>query len=151
MWSGAAQRASVSGAAHRPEPSRLGKRRLSLQEWLLGSLPGLPYAAAAQDEESQGLLDGSGDRASNNYGGLDDGFNNYGQNGKAERTRRSLDTSFRASAAKKEKQHNRRSSTSAVGHSAHPSRQHHHHHHHGKKKAAQPVQYESFRDLTRKK
>jgi hypothetical protein len=151
LWSGAAKRASVTGGGgtHRPEPSRLGKRRLSLQEWLLGSLPALPYASAAPaEEEARGLLDAVEDREGGNYGGLEDGFGISGQHGGG-RTRRSLDNSFRASAAKKEKPHNRRSSTSAVGHHMYLSH-HHHHSHHGKKKAAQPVQYESFRDLTRK-
>jgi hypothetical protein len=129
----------------------MGKRRLSLQEWLLGSLPALPYSSAAPaDEEARGLLDSGNGRDDSYYGGLDDGFGNTGQHGKAERTRRSLDNSFRTTATKKEKPHNRRSSTSAVGHNMHSSR-HHLHSHHGKKKATQPVQYESFRDLTRKK
>ena len=138
-------------------------RRLSLHQWILGSLPALPYSTQAEDtvtgtagtdEESRGLLGESFGDSSNRYGSVQG-------SGKPANVRRSLDTSFKRST--KMEGGNRRSSTSAAmsgpgsvkrsdlssgKNSAHnssfktQSR---------KKAVADSVQYESFKDITRQK
>lgn len=129
---------------------RGGSRRLSLQEWILGSLPALPampYTRSAEDE-SQGLLEDPLSSAS--YGSVHGTDDPLGRTDN--RVRRSLDYSFKRS-SKALDAINRRSSTSAaVGSSSSSKRS-------GefeqkslpRKPKADTVQYESFRELTRQK
>lgn len=128
-----------------------GSRRLSLQEWILGSLPALPampYARSAEEEEAQGLL---GDPLSSaSYGSVHGTDNPLDR--ADNRVRRSLDYSFKRSSKALDPTNRRSSTSAAVGSSSSSKRN-------GdferkslpRKPKADTVQYESFRELTRQK
>lgn len=130
----------------------MGERRLSLQEWFIGSLPSLPYSThGPAAEETKPMLRQPRSRhesEDSRYGSLDASALEEGRPSSAGvNTRRSLDHSFRQSLRNSVARNPRRSSvSSAVAGLMQQQRPTG-----GKTKPAEPMQYESFKDIARKR